>query len=476
VVRRSPTEVNEEQEDTSLSAAGVERDFRAILQGAHEAFIAMDAGGFIIDWNVEAEATFGWSCEEAVGRVLADTIIPERHRDAHWQGLRRYLETGEGPVIDKRIEIEALHREGFEFPVEMTISVRSSGDRRYFNALLHDISDRRRAALYVEAQHAVTQILAEADSEEEVLARLLRELGERMNWQYGAFWQMDEKAGRLNCANVWTAPDAYLKKFSAASQDISLSPGEGLPGRVWESRRPAFVVDVLEDKNFPRATAAANAGFHAAICFPLVSHDARLGVIELLGSGIGQADERLLDVLTSIGTQVGQHLTVVRDRADLVARMETMARTDALTGLPNRRSWEEELKRQLAAAGRRGELLTVAMVDLDRFKDFNDAHGHPAGDQLLHDAGAAWRLALRASDFIARYGGDEFAVLLPACPPGNAAQVIERIRTAIPTEQTCSAGIAAWDGEESADALVARADHALYTAKRQGRNRIEVAT
>ena len=222
-----------------LSAIRGERGLRAVLEGAHEAFIAMDARGVIIDWNPAAEATFGWSRQEAVGRMLADTIIPARYRVSHRRGLQRYLRTGEGPVLGQRLELEALHREGFEFPVELTISARRSGDIELFNAFLHDIGDRRRAAMYVDAQRAVTRILAEVETEEEVIAGLLRELGERMGWEYGAFWRPDENRGRLACSSVWTIGGARLVQFAAASREMPLAAGEGLPGRVWASRRPA---------------------------------------------------------------------------------------------------------------------------------------------------------------------------------------------------------------------------------------------
>jgi diguanylate cyclase (GGDEF)-like protein/PAS domain S-box-containing protein len=463
-------------DSAEISAADRERDIRAILHGAHEAYVAMDPGGFILDWNTEAEAIFGWSREEAVGRVLADTIIPQRYREAHLEGLERFRQTEEGRVVGQRLELDALHRDGFEFPVELTISVRRAGDGYFFNAFLHDISDRRRAARYVETQHAVTRMLAGADSEADVIAGILRELGERMGWEFGSFWRLDpEAADRLVCAKVWTAGGRRLQRFATVSQEITLEPGEGLPGRVWASNRPAFIVDVVKDTNFPRAPAAADAGLHAAICFPLVTAEPRAGVIEFLSSAIGQPDEKFLDLLVSIGTQVGQHLTVVRERAELLTRMAEMARTDDLTGLPNRRAWDDELNRELARSRRSGELFSVAMLDLDRFKEFNDTHGHQAGDQLLRYAGTTWRRAVRITDFIARYGGEEFALLLPGCPPGSASDVVERVRAVTPMGQTCSGGIAVWDREESAGDLVARADVALYEAKRTGRDRIVIA-
>jgi len=155
--------------------------------------------------------------------------------------------------------------------------------------------------------------------------------------------------------------------------------------------------------------------------------------------------------------------------------VEATARTDMLTGLPNRRAWDEELRREVSRAGRHGHSLAVAMLDLDGFKAFNDAHGHQAGDALLAEVGDLWRTLLRVTDFIARYGGEEFAALLPACPPDEAVAALERLCSALPEGQTCSAGVAYWNGDESPDALIARADTALYEAKRAGRDRIVTA-
>jgi diguanylate cyclase (GGDEF)-like protein len=160
------------------------------------------------------------------------------------------------------------------------------------------------------------------------------------------------------------------------------------------------------------------------------------------------------------------------ERQRLLARVETMARTDPTTGLPNRRAWEEEVRRAIARARRNGHPLAVAMVDFDHFKLFNDTHGHPAGDALLSDAAASWTLTLRATDFIARYGGEEFALMLPDCPPDQVRGLIDRFRAATPAGQTVSVGVAYWDRVESPESLVTRADAALYEAKHSGRDRV----
>ena len=157
------------------------------------------------------------------------------------------------------------------------------------------------------------------------------------------------------------------------------------------------------------------------------------------------------------------------------ARVRQLSRTDELTGLPNRRAWNAELPAAVERARRDGAGLAVAMIDLDHFKRFNDEYGHPAGDRLLKSAAAAWSEQLRGTDHLARYGGEEVIALLPGADTGAAVQVLRRLMTVTPLGQTFSAGLAQWDGVETSDELVARADAALYKAKRGGRDRVEVA-
>jgi diguanylate cyclase (GGDEF)-like protein len=180
---------------------------------------------------------------------------------------------------------------------------------------------------------------------------------------------------------------------------------------------------------------------------------------------------RLLAIAELLTTEA----TGVLERADLVAQLADLARTDELTGLPNRRAIDEELARELERARRERGPLCVALLDLDWFKRFNDTQGHPAGDALLAAAAGAWRESLRAgSDHLGRYGGEEFLAVVPASVD-EARATVERLRSVTPQGQTISAGIAEWDGLESAQALVGRADVALYAAKARGRDRSEVA-
>jgi diguanylate cyclase (GGDEF)-like protein len=153
-------------------------------------------------------------------------------------------------------------------------------------------------------------------------------------------------------------------------------------------------------------------------------------------------------------------------------QLDSLAHLDGLTGVPNRRSWDEALARELARARRSGAPVVAGLLDLDFFKKFNDAYGHQAGDLLLKEAAAAWRAELREPDVLARYGGEEFGVVIVGLSADEALAIVSRLRPATPRGQTFSAGLAEWDGTETADELVHRADQALYQAKESGRDRV----
>ena len=156
---------------------------RQIVENAHDAFISIDARGRITGWNSQAEASFGWARGEALGRELAETIIPERLRAPHRRGLERFLATGEGPVLGRRLELIALHRDGREFPVELTISPIEMEQGYAFNAFLRDITDRRAAEQ--ELALARDQALEAVADEVEFVANMSHEIRTPMNGVIG---------------------------------------------------------------------------------------------------------------------------------------------------------------------------------------------------------------------------------------------------------------------------------------------------
>jgi diguanylate cyclase (GGDEF)-like protein/PAS domain S-box-containing protein len=196
---------------------------------------------------------------------------------------------------------------------------------------------------------------------------------------------------------------------------------------------------------------------------------------------IQRKDGQVIDVETVVhalgGPQACRRIALVQDisaRKQAERQLANSARLDPLTGVANRRTWNEDLAARLADAAETGEPLSVALLDLDEFKEFNDDWGHQRGDQLLITIAQGWRAALREEDLLARYGGDEFAVLMPRCAADEAAAAVQRL-TDFPPEHA-SAGVAQWDGRESGDELLARADAALLRSKRDRIGSVTMAT
>lgn len=178
----------------------------------------------------------------------------------------------------------------------------------------------------------------------------------------------------------------------------------------------------------------------------------------------------LLSVLVLL--RMRELLQRVQRQTEELARLATI---DPLTGVANRRCWNHEIARFIADAERRGHPLSVALIDLDHFKRYNDTNGHLAGDNLLVVTTMRWRELLRPTDFLARYGGEEFAIALPGTTPCAAVAVLERLREIMPEGQTFSGGIADWVIGDTPEQLLGRADRALYDAKDDGRDSIRRA-
>jgi diguanylate cyclase (GGDEF)-like protein len=211
--------------------------------------------------------------------------------------------------------------------------------------------------------------------------------------------------------------------------------------------------------------ACRRVGARSMVVVPLLHDGKAAGVLKVYSNSVAAFDGRHAQLLSMIATLIGAAIA----RSNLLADLNEMAVTDALTELPNRRAWYERLDRAMARARRSGAPLTVVVLDLDGFKHLNDSKGHERGDRLLRTLGRQWPDAVRETDFLGRTGGDEFAVVLEDADRSAVDDVVARIRERTPPSQEVSAGFATWDGNETAASLVSRADAEMYANKAERR-------
>jgi len=284
---------------------------------------------------------------------------------------------------------------------------------------------------------------------------------------------VDEALALTNAdAAVVELPDGDDMVYRAVAGTAEPFLGLRLPqagsasGRCLATVEPLVVPDAYGDDRVDK-DACRKVGARSIVVVPLIHAGRAAGVLKVYSAVPGAVGVDEARVLGLLGNVIGTGLA----RAELLSTMTEHASTDALTGLANRRSWDDQLARAIAHAERTHETLSVAVCDVDGLKEINDRRGHAAGDELLRGIADRWRADARAADLIARIGGDEFAVLLPGADEAGAQDVVERLIRALPDGTSVSFGIAEWDLREDAIDLMTRADLRMYDEKRRSKSR-----
>jgi diguanylate cyclase (GGDEF)-like protein len=257
---------------------------------------------------------------------------------------------------------------------------------------------------------------------------------------------------------------------AAKFEGLRMKEATSLSGRSIRSGEILWCQDAGSDPRVDLKT-AREAGARSLVIVPLLLRRKAVGALKVYAGRPFAFNERELRVVQLLAGTLGSGLV----RAELLDRLANAATTDRLTGLPNRREWDERAARELARASRSGNPVCLALLDLDHFRAYNDAHGRAAGDTLLKSCAARWWDRVRTVDLLARLGGEEFALLLPNCIAPDAVMTIERLRGATRDLRPVSVGVAQWDMREPLESLMLRADVALYKAKKMGRDRVVLA-
>jgi len=291
----------------------------------------------------------------------------------------------------------------------------------------------------------------------------------------------DPKLAVLEAAcEAAAAPVAFLLEpsgrelVSTAMHGVEMAPvtiharedGPQGAARAFAALESYFVADATDHPALAQPLVDATAA-RSALFEPVVREGNVAGVIIIVWrESVGAPSDSLSAVLRLVAVQAA----VAIEHTGLRGRLGELALSDPLTGLATRRMVEREVPREIARSRRSDAPLCLAVLDVDHLGAFNMLRGEREGDRLLKETASLWASALRDVDLLGRLDGGEFAALLPACPVHEAVDVLDRVRARTPRGQTASAGVAAWNGEEPAELLMARAQEALATAKAAGRD------
>ncbi len=422
-----------------------ERRFRSLLEAAPDAMVIVDEAGIITLVNDQVERLLGYARNELLGERV-ERLLPLRLQDEHVAHRRGFAAEPHARAMGAGLDLVARHKDGHEVPVEVSLSPLQTDDGLLVIAAVRDVTARRRAE------------------------RALAESEERFRRSFE-----DSSVGM-----ALVLPDSYRRRLLEVNEALAAITGYStdelrLMGPltiVHPEDRPALTDDLRE---LMRAERAA------------VRREVRL--VGATGNLIWTALTVSL-VRDAAGEPVHAVVQVqdVSERKRFEGQLQYLADHDALTGLFNRRRFEEELRREVATARRYGHGGAVLVLDLDHFKLVNDSLGHAAGDELINVIARVMRRRLRASDIVGRMGGDEFAVVLPRADEYEARRIGETLLREIRADMraasasgerrvTASIGIALFGDrpeELGAEELLAEADIAMYDAKEAGRDKLAV--
>ncbi|MBE9568526.1 MAG: PAS domain S-box protein, partial [Proteobacteria bacterium] len=406
-----------------------------IFSASMDAIIAADENGTIVEWNAQAEIIFGWKRAEILGAYLHETIIPLPYRNRHLEGIERLKKTGQATMLGQRIEISALRKSGEEFPVELSISQLDRSEGLLFSAFVRDLTEIKAAR------------------QELILAATTFE---------------------SHSGIMITDGNKIILRVNSAQEAIS-----GYSAQEMIGNNPSMLRSDLQDEAF---------------------YKKMWSQINTTGGWTGELWNRKKDgslyaedlSITAVKDKIGNITHYVGTSSDITERkraeekIEQLAYYDELTDLANRRLLLNRLKHEISVATRHHTFGSLLYLDLDHFKNLNDALGHPVGDELLRQVAARLKELVRSGDTVSRLGGDEFVIMLPVMNDDvdkarvEASAVAEKARMRLSEafdlegyqyHLNTSIGIVVFpEDDDTPDDILKHADSALYLAKAEGRN------
>ena len=455
---------------------------RDILGSSLDAIVAINAKDVVIDWSKQAEAIFGWSSAEALGRSLAELIIPPEFHKQHLEGIQHFVHTGKGRALGRRMEVSALKKDGTEFPIELTIASIIVNGEPAFSSFIRDISEQKKAAKKINddyhSQRVISSVLEISTLSIPFNEKLKKSLDAILSTPWlvlqgiGMIFVVDSESEKL----VMAAQSGVSDLIQNRCKNVEF--GYCLCGKAAQSKKIIFS-SCLDERHDVHYDGMKD---HGHYCVPIKSEGQLVGLLNLYLNSHHKQNEEELNFLNVITNTLGNMFHQNQNEE----KLQYYAYYDELTGLPNRTLFIDRIDQCIKHTKRHSDYVyAVLFLDLDRFKNINDSLGHIIGDQVLNCVATRLRKCVRQIDTVARLGGDEFAILLDDIEDiSDAYHMASRIHQELVNplqlkrhEVFTSTSIGIVPGlvtYENHSDLLRDADIAMYRAKKKGNGRTEI--
>ena len=314
----------EERQDKEQVVRESEERYRAVVEHQTELVCRFLPDTTLTFVNPAYARYFGKAPEEMVGRSFLP-LIPENQRELAGEFFRSLIQSPRVASQEHKVFATTGETRWHHWVNRPVLD--NYGRVVEFQGVGRDVTDRKRAELRLNTQYSVTRALADSSSIDDAAPRILETICGCLECEFGEIWQVNRETNLLTCVEKWHLPAASLTEFASASGQLTFPLGAGLPGRVWESGKPVCIPDVTVDANFRRASTATAAGLRGALGFPILLGDETVGVIVLFTREVRKADKDQLQMMTSIGSQVGQFIE--RKQAEQALRKNEQALRDS---------------------------------------------------------------------------------------------------------------------------------------------------
>lgn len=453
-------------------------EYAQIIKNSNLAIFSLTDKGIIKSWNPAAEAIYKYLAFEMIGQSILCLVS-----DSNQSEMLRLLTMIKSGVNGCNYEITLLDKNNnkIESLINGAPIENKMGDIIGVVIQAQDFTAYKKSEIQASLQLRVASIISESMNQHSATYGILKVLCEDLGFTEAELWATDSDIKALRYVSNFSSLNRSYELLQV-SQGVSLHLNEGLPGYIWAQKRPYWTNTLDKEDISARKTLLTQWEINTCFGFPIVMDKEMYGVILLYGVNIHKFDSAFMIIFENIGKQIGNLFKRKRMEEELLY----LAQHDALTGLANKFYTKNILDALIKQAKQHQTMVALLYFDLDHFKDINDLLGHHIGDLLLQEIARRVQKSIRDADLLARFGGDEFVVLLPGITKKEQIDIVAKKILGMVEQPfifdkkeyyiTASMGISIYPNNgDNIEKLFKSADSSMYRVKRAGRNSYKYA-